>query len=151
MQEKLSPPPEQVASIAHHVLDDFLGIHLAPAGNSEAETEQGVASRIFITGAWDGSVSLFCSDRLSRRIASGMFGVPSGNVSIDDVQDALGELVNILGGNIKSLFPSPSQLSLPFHGGDPEPGRPLCEIHLRSEDGQVFRLLIMQYEGKDSA
>lgn len=151
MQQAVCPQPEQVASIAHHVLDDFLGIHLTPAGDAVESAEQRVASRIFITGAWDGSVSVECSDALSRRIASGMFGVPDGKVSLEDVQDALGELVNILGGNIKALFPSPSQLSLPFHGGEPEPGSLLCQVNLGSADGQYFRLLILQYEGAEPA
>lgn len=31
----------------------------------------------------------------------------------DDVADALGELVNIVGGNVKSLMPEPSRLGLP--------------------------------------
>ena len=39
-------------------------------------------------------------------------------MSVDDlddleVADALGELVNIIGGNLKCLLPEPSQLSLP--------------------------------------
>ena len=32
---------------------------------------------------------------------------------LDDVRDALGELANMLGGNIKALLPAPSQISLP--------------------------------------
>ncbi|QCC78154.1 chemotaxis protein CheX [Nocardioides daphniae] len=42
-----------------------------------------------------------------------------------DVVDAVGELVNMVGGNVKSLVPGPSQLSLPLvatgqfaHGSD---------------------------------
>jgi chemotaxis protein CheX len=36
-----------------------------------------------------------------------------GAVSDADVADAVGELVNMIGGNVKSLMPGPSALSLP--------------------------------------
>ena len=42
-----------------------------------------------------------------------MFGAEPGDLSDDEVSDALGELTNMVGGNIKSLLPAPSQLSLP--------------------------------------
>jgi chemotaxis protein CheX len=34
---------------------------------------------------------------------------PSG----EEIRDALGELTNVIGGNVKALFPGPSALSLP--------------------------------------
>jgi chemotaxis protein CheX len=34
-------------------------------------------------------------------------------VTGDDVADALGELANIIGGNLKNMVPAPSALSLP--------------------------------------
>jgi chemotaxis protein CheX len=42
-----------------------------------------------------------------------MFGVEIYETMPDQVSDALGELTNIISGNIKSLLPEPSSLSLP--------------------------------------
>ena len=42
-----------------------------------------------------------------------MFGIEPDEPSYDQVQDALGELTNILGGQVKSLLPEPCRLSLP--------------------------------------
>ena len=42
-----------------------------------------------------------------------MFGMEPDEVSADEVADAVGELTNMVGGNIKSLLPEPSLLSLP--------------------------------------
>lgn len=146
--EQNNPQSEQVANITSYVLNDFLGIQLTPSETSNDFPGERMESRIFITGAWDGSVSLLCSENLSQRITSGMFRLPSESVSMDDIQDALGELVNILGGNIKPLFPAPSSLSLPFYGGDPEPGSLLCQIDMNDEEGKCFRLQVMQYEDR---
>jgi chemotaxis protein CheX len=66
-----------------------------------------------ITGAWHGAVTLDCPITLARRVASIMLELPPNEVEPDLVHDALGELVNIIGGNFKSLLPEPTALSLP--------------------------------------
>ncbi len=68
---------------------------------------------IQITGAWQGAVTLDCSIGLARQIAAVMFGVEVFETDPDQVSDALGEFTNIISGNIKSLLPEPSSLSLP--------------------------------------
>ncbi len=42
-----------------------------------------------------------------------MFDAAVEDVSPADVLDAVGELVNIVGGNLKGMLPSPTGLSLP--------------------------------------
>ena len=66
-----------------------------------------------ITGAWQVAVTVDCSIGLARQIAAIMFGVEVSETMPDQVSDALGEFTNIIGGNIKSFFPEPSNLSLP--------------------------------------
>ena len=138
------PSLDTIQRITEQVLNDFLGLQLAPAEQPGPEPPTG--SRIFITGAWDGSVSLNCTEALARRVASGMFGEAPDRVSPEDIQDALGELANIIGGNIKPLFPAPNRLSLPFHGGEPEPGQLLCQVDMDAPPGQHFRLQVKRYE-----
>jgi len=43
-----------------------------------------------------------------------MFALPEEQLSDADIHDAVGELSNIVGGNIKSLLPPPTSLSIPF-------------------------------------
>ena len=66
-----------------------------------------------ITGAWQGAVTVECSGGLARRVASILFETDPCDLSNDQVSDALGELTNIIGGNIKALLPGPSELSMP--------------------------------------
>jgi chemotaxis protein CheX len=47
-------------------------------------------------------------------VAATMFDTQPEVVTDAEVVDALGELTNMIGGNIKSLLPAPSQLSLPM-------------------------------------
>lgn len=68
---------------------------------------------VFISGQWNGFVSLTCSSVAAVRAAALMFDVEIEQVSHADVLDAVGELVNIVGGNLKGMLPSPTGLSLP--------------------------------------
>lgn len=72
-----------------------------------------MAGCVHVTGAFTGAVALLCSDGLARRVAAGIFDVDRALVTLAQTQDALGELVNMTGGNIKALLPEPSALSLP--------------------------------------
>jgi chemotaxis protein CheX len=68
---------------------------------------------IQIRGAWEGSVFIQAPMGLARRAAAIMFGLDEASVGSDEMCDALGELTNIVGGNVKAVLPSPCALSLP--------------------------------------
>ena len=68
---------------------------------------------VLIAGAWRGAVILDCTETLARRVTGIMFGVDPARATEDEIQDALGELTSITGGNIKGLMPGPSTLSMP--------------------------------------
>ena len=85
-------------------------LHAVPAA-AGARTLSGCVT---ITGAWRGAVAISCSAAMASQAAVVMFGHDDAStVTAADQQDALGELVNMLGGNIKALLPEPCQLSLP--------------------------------------
>ncbi len=68
---------------------------------------------IHITGAWEGTMILECSLEYGRAVAASIFGTRPADVTHDEAHDAVGELINMIGGNVKALLPTPSQLSLP--------------------------------------
>lgn len=72
-----------------------------------------VAASVQITGGWNGAVVLFCPEALARQVASVMFAIDELEASTEQVQDALGELANIISGGVKGLLPGQCHLSLP--------------------------------------
>ena len=72
-----------------------------------------LAACVHISGEWQGVVALDCPQELAKKAASIMFQMSEDEVTSDLVQDALGELTNMTGGNLKSLLPEPCFLSLP--------------------------------------
>lgn len=70
-------------------------------------------SSVQITGAWEGAVSVDFTDALARKMTEAMFGMGDGEAARDEIVDALGEVANVAGGNVKALLPAPAQLSMP--------------------------------------
>ena len=79
-----------------------------------------VTACVHLTGAYVGSVTVQCSEAAAWRVASVLFAAPVETLTGSEVTDAMGEVANMIGGNIKSLVPGPSTLSLPTvaHGSD---------------------------------
>jgi chemotaxis protein CheX len=66
-----------------------------------------------LRGAWNGDLSLSCPGDLARRAAGVLFDKPADQVDEAEARDALGEIANMTGGNLKALLPSPCALSTP--------------------------------------
>ena len=71
-----------------------------------------VSSRVHVTGAWCGDVALHCSPAVAEHITQSMFARRAPNPV--EMRDALGEVANVIAGNLKALLPGPSRLSIPM-------------------------------------
>ena len=72
-----------------------------------------VQSSVSITGSWTGHVVYASSTAAARRAAAAFLAMEMEEVSEEDVSDVLGELANIVGGNVKAMLPPGAFLSLP--------------------------------------
>jgi chemotaxis protein CheX len=105
-----------ITSIAQDVWSSFLSMELEPHPlGAEAPHLDGrtMTGTVHVSGEWGGSVFLEVPSELAQASAEAMFAADPGTLSADEVCDALGELTNMVGGNIKSLLPAPSKLSIP--------------------------------------
>jgi chemotaxis protein CheX len=109
------PTEEDLATIAEQVWSSYLDPEeiapLLPFPAPQQLVE--VSASVSVTGAWRGHVVLSCSSTAAKNAAAALLGVEFEEVTAEDIADALGEVVNIIGGNVKSLLPEPSALSLP--------------------------------------
>ncbi len=109
-----TPSSGDLADIARDVWMSFLAEE--PTAIEEAQAawiEDGVTGCVHISGAYTGSVTVECSADAARGIAAALFGMPGNEVTDEEVVDSVGEIVNMIGGNVKSMLPAPSKLSLP--------------------------------------
>ncbi|GAA0906617.1 chemotaxis protein CheX [Virgisporangium aurantiacum] len=91
---------------------DPLGENPLMAGAAPHKDDD-VHGSVSVTGAWDGQVVVTFSQVAAQRATAALLGIDFEEVSSADVMDAVGELVNIIGGSVKSLMPQPTVLSLP--------------------------------------
>jgi len=102
---------ENLAEMVEQVWTAYLdpeGINpLIRSGDAGQVSE--VHSSVSITGSWHGHI-VYASSRLA---AAAFLAVEQDEVSLDDLTDVLGELANIVGGNVKAMLPPGADLSLP--------------------------------------
>ena len=83
--------------------------------------EDQVVASVCVDGPWTGVIVVATTRRAGRDIAASLLAIEHAVVTDRDIDDALGEVANVLGGNLKTLLPPPSSLSLPsVAGGDSE-------------------------------
>ena len=79
-----------------------------------ARFDTGVRAQIELRGHWNGQLVLTCDSEVATRIASTMLGAGTDEVvSEDDVHDAVGEVINVVGGSVKGALGGAMTLGLP--------------------------------------
>jgi len=66
-----------------------------------------------IAGEWQGSITLYAPRELGKKVAATIYGLDQSDVNDQQIQDVIGEITNIIAGNIKSILPAPCSISLP--------------------------------------
>ncbi len=117
-EELDAPTAEDVQAVTEDVWlalvgdDEVLVPRPVPPGSPFDAT--GVwSAAVTVTGGWHGVVTVELHEDVARRLTARMLALPESEVADGDVADAVGELVNMVGGNVKSMMPGPSDLSLP--------------------------------------
>jgi CheY-specific phosphatase CheX len=100
------------------ILEDVLtsfAEHIAPGpGSSGDDVDTWLESWVDITGPWQGEVVFAVPTTSAPEFAAAMLGTPSSEVTVEDSADALCELVNMIGGQVKGTLPTGCRLSLPL-------------------------------------
>ena len=103
---------DDIKDVARTIWATLFELPLEDGDATPLGPESTVTSCVQINGAWHGAVVLQCPLTLARTLTAAMFQADAAP-ELDEVHDALGELANMLGGNVKALLPGPSRISLP--------------------------------------
>ena len=126
----------------------MLGLDVQPIATPAAPgLGSTLVGTVRITGAWEGEVRLRCSSDLAHRVAGIMFAIDPASTTVAQAEDALGELANMTGGNLKALLPEPCQLSTPAvaAAGDPTlaAGRLLSAVSFECQ-GEPLQVMLLR-------
>lgn len=103
----------EINQLTTSIWESMLHLTVEPENAPLPEGQRTIQAVVQITGAWRGAVTLSCGAPLASTAAGIMFGVGDADASTADMQDAVGELANMIGGNVKGLLPEACHLSLP--------------------------------------
>lgn len=107
---------KEICQLMDSIWAGFLGLPIAhnPEIPSPDNSSNLLTSCLHITGGWEGMVTLNCPTKLASMAATSMFGVSMDEVTEEQTLDAMAELTNMTGGNLKALMPPPCNISLPI-------------------------------------
>lgn len=116
----LSTHRAELEQVADLVFLTMLNLQVAPAAVPCETTRSNVTGVVHFAGLWRGAVLFECGRQLACQFTSRLMGVPLPEAIDDDVRDAIGELTNMVAGNLKSVLPPGVGLSMPsvVEGGD---------------------------------
>ena len=104
-----------LGSAVKGVFETMLGLPFAVA-DEFAEVDAGapsVTGVISISGDWNGAVVVAVPRTLARAVAAAMFALEPDALTDAEVEDAVGELSNMVGGATKTMIGMPCSISLP--------------------------------------
>jgi chemotaxis protein CheX len=110
----MSPNENQIRSIVRSVWSTQLGLEIQDAeGPAQPPLPETMTAAIHISGDYHGAIVLESSRIIIRLAASIMFDLPTEELVDADERDVIGELANVVAGNIKALIAGSNSISLP--------------------------------------
>jgi CheY-specific phosphatase CheX len=120
---------ESQITVTQQVFALMAGIEVYPSAAALAETAPFFESVLDYLSICKGSIVLECSAPVAFAFTARLMGIPTPRTFDDDVKDSMGELVNMIGGNLKGLLSVDTVLSAPVVFYDKH--APLRHIHAK--------------------
>ena len=101
-----------IAEITGSIFGTMLDLAVNPLDSVAAEGAFEMTAAVYYAGVWNGALLLECSLRQAAEWGVRLMGIPPP-IAAEDARDSLGELCNVLAGNLKPMLPPGVALSTP--------------------------------------
>ena len=151
MERDLTGLTDEIEQTVATIFQTMLGLDVRSVTTAWSSEENPVAATVHFTGGWSGVLVLQVSPSVACLLAARFLASDVPHEVDDDVRDVLGELANMIGGNLKCALAPGAALSIPEVIDDTEFSFRICAGTIRErqaffcEDG-VFRVLLIQHE-----
>jgi chemotaxis protein CheX len=102
-----------VAQIVESVFESMLSLEAVESAAPWFPGADRLTAVVHLTGDWSGAVLLECDRRQACRFAGRFLSLDTPHTVDDVVRDVLGELANMIGGNMKCVLTRGILLSMP--------------------------------------
>jgi len=103
----------ETAQIIGDVFRTMLSLDVEPRFDRRSPRPGDLTAAVFFAGSYQGGVLLECAPEQACSLSARLSGGEPSPVFDEDARDAMGELANMIGGNLKAVLPRGCVLSLP--------------------------------------
>ena len=103
----------ELAETISSIFETMLGMQVVPVDRPARPETDRVAASVHFTGSWSGVVILEVSPEHACFLAGRFLSMDPPEQVDNDVRDVIGELANMIGGNLKSAIAPDATLSIP--------------------------------------
>jgi chemotaxis protein CheX len=149
VQAPIRVGPPEIIQVVENIWATMFKRPIAHSSRVEAADGDVWTGCVHIRGPWCGTVHVRLTAPLATRLGATMFDLAESDLSLDEVSDAVGEVANMTGGNLKTLMAYPATLSTPEVAlGDvdvilPAAGRALYQMAFYT-DGEPFVVTVLE-------
>jgi CheY-specific phosphatase CheX len=104
---------DMVAQIVESVFVTMMNLEVYPSEIPWAPSHDQLTSVVHLSGDWNGALVFECNRWQACRFAGHFLSTDPPDAVNEDVRDVLGELANMIGGNMKCAVASGLNLSMP--------------------------------------
>ena len=105
--------PSELAQIVESVFATMLNLEAGVDGTPWFSGVDRLTAALHMAGDWNGAILLECDRRQACQFAGRFLSMDAPDSVDDVVRDVLGELVNMIGGNMKCVLTRGIRLSMP--------------------------------------
>jgi chemotaxis protein CheX len=139
---------EMLAQTVGAVFTAMMDLEVSPGETPWAPSHDQLTSAVHLSGAWNGAVLFECDRQQACQFAGRFLSTETPETVNDDVRDVLGELANMIGGNMKSAMAAGLSLSMPSVTDGSDYGLRVCGSKVQDrlafdcEDGPFWVTLL---------
>ena len=105
--------PGELAQIVESVFETMMNLEVGPSEAPWFPSTDRVTSTVHLAGDWNGAVLLECDRKQACRFTGRFLSMDPPETVDDMVRDVMGELANMIGGNLKCVLTQGIRLSMP--------------------------------------
>jgi chemotaxis protein CheX len=141
----------ELIAIVGEVWDSFLLGDLEALPEAAHVPGMVTCANVCLSGVWQGVLMVECEAEVAVKLSCVLLGMEPGEANDVDIADTLGEIANVIGGNLKNVLPGPTLMSLPVVARSLSPSRvkdavEVCSVAFRWDD-LALRVIVWSAQG----
>ena len=105
--------PEDLETVARSVFTSMMGLEIWPSDQPCPASAGLLTAAVYFTGEWAGATFVHCDPQPACGFAGRFLGFPAPEAVDNDVRDVIGELANMIAGNLKCTLSPGIRVSIP--------------------------------------